>query len=422
MLLFYDKIYFMDPFNSEEREHLLMTSHYYYGISNTKLSEWENVNREVYRLLEDEKIIVNLDVYDAIQKYGGQIAENVLEDLSDDTFCKTSEEQRYSTIWHVLERRMPNALLTQLNELDWNSFRLQADPREFGEYLSEFPRHGKYDNEGLSSEFLSEREKVTSNQSLYPPRYPKERIYINASKVPKYVSKFDDALPLDRGYILSYAIGASLSISQAMLIAAVNNLNLFTDSEVMNSLLSRKVQIAFGKMQDTLKYKQYTRLKKGQSQNEIFVQTIDAMIPDQYFAKLDFLDMIKFRNACAVQLKKFRYYLKSLDETDLNPWEAGYWNDIQNKVDKIASEVDILRDQICEVYRGLFRESIKLVASVGLGIAIMPQNLTLGGALTLLVSKQPLDAIWDGWRKTVEHNRHSLVYLLKVRELMNKAS
>lgn len=423
MLLFYDRIYFMDPFNSEEREHFLETSHYFYGIPNRKLNSWKNVNREVYYLLEDEKIVVNLDIYEAIQKYGRQITENVIADISDDLFCQISENQGYSTIWHILERRMPNALLAHLNEVDWYSFRLQTDFAEFSEYLRSFDKDAD-DFKGYSSEFLAEREKIISNESLYLSRHPKGRVYINASRVPKYEAKHDSdrTLPLDKGYILPYAIGASLSISQAMLVAALNNLNLFTDSEVMNSLLIRKVQIAFGKMRDTLKYKEYTRLKKGLTQNEIFVQTIDSMIPDVYFEKLDFLDMIKLRNACASQLKKFRYYLKSIDETERNPWEPEYWNEIKTIADKLTYEANMLRYQICKVYSDLFRESIKLTASVGLGIAIMPLNLTLGGVLALLVSKEPLDTIWDSWRKTVEHNQNSLVYLLKVQKSIEETS
>lgn len=406
MLLIYDKIYFMDPFNVEEREHLLKTSHYYYGIPNEELDDWETVNREIYYLLEKEGFVVNMDIYDLLNKYGTQIAENVLEDISDSSFCQISKGDDASRIWHILERRMPNALLRQLNEVDWNIFRFQADYHEFTEYLN-MHAHPRF-QEQVFRKYYSCRRKDRDEAN----------VYIKTSEVPKYKSKyeFDKTLPLDKGYILPYTIGASISISQAMLISALKDLSLFTNSEIMNQLLIRKFQIAFDKINSSMKYKEYRELKKKIEQKEIFIQTIDAMIPDVYFDKLDFLDIIKLRNACKEPLERFRFFLRSFSDIESNPWKREYWNEVCTKAEKLNFESKVLQDKICETYKGLFRDTIKLAAGAVLGIAVMPQNLTVGAVLALLASKVPLDSIWETWKNRAELNNHSLIYLLKIQK------
>lgn len=434
MLLFYDKIYFMDPFNVEEREHLIRTSHYFYGIPNNKLHNWETINREIYYLLEKKGLVVNIDIYDLLNKYNRQIAENVFEDISDNSFCQISQEHDVSRIWHILKRRMPDTLLKKLNEIDWNTFRFQVDYHEFREYLErlEHFRDRAVDFNAYNSRFWKERDNLLHRNELrgikgpfgrynFDSSYQIDRttdVYIKTSNVPKYEAKdnCNKTLPLDKGYLLPYTIGASISISQAMLVAALYNLSLFTNSEIMNRLLVRKFQIAFEKINRSMKFKEYTELKKKMEQKEIFIQTIDSMIPDVYFNKLDFLDIIKLRNACEKPLKKFRYFLRAFSDIRSNPWESEYWDEVLNTAEKVSFESKALQDKICETYKNLFRNSIKLIAGAGLGIAVMPQNLTVGAALALLASKEPLDAIWKTWKNRAELNNHSLIYLLKIQK------
>ncbi|MDI6886896.1 MAG: hypothetical protein QMD22_11275, partial [archaeon] len=61
-------------------------------------------------------------------------------------------------------------------------------------------------------------------------------------------------------------------------------------------------------------------------------------------------------------------------------------------------------------------DTIKLAAGAVLGIAVMPQNLTVGAVLALLASKVPLDSIWETWKNRAELNNHSLIYLLKIQK------
>lgn len=409
-ILYYDRIYFMDPYNLSQRENLIQTSHYYDGVNFERL-QWAEIIENVYRPLEGEGWIEGVDIYPMIKKYDSELTENTIDDITDPTYCSYSfgdiDLNVEQVSWHVIEERTPPSLITKLQEVDWKDFK-SAIAKNAAVYA---PFNNLYYGKFLS--FPEEYYKAIESSSL-EKKYTK--IFIPAEKCPivsrKYGLNASPKLEDVSGYVLPYAIGASISINQAILFAALNRLSVFTDSLTQHFLLKRKCQNAVEIYQNPQKFMQNVKVLQSIKETDIVFTLFDDLIPDYYFSKIPIEKIIKFRKKHESELKNLRSYMLEIRNCLTNPWDDSYLEQVLKICDQAKRETKSLRREFSRVTRNLKRDSIKATAGTLLGLAAMPVSISLGAVLAAFVSKTPLDDIWAAWRRKSDLSEHELTYLL----------
>lgn len=424
-LLYFDKVHFIDPFSLDEQQNLLTTSHYYNGVSLDDRDHFQEVVREVYYFLEDQGVIYSENILPLIKEYGRELTANSLDDISDDVFCSYSygdiDINVEKVTWHILEQRMPPQMLEVLENVSWSKFRkeiaqsavIYTDIDSAAKYLSFESEFYKY---------LPKRKQLRKNGQF-------TRTYVVAKDAP-YTSRgswgndpdFDKAF-LSTGYIVPYALGASISITQSMLYAARNNLALFTDSDTMYYLLARKCQRAMQRANRTIaEIRLYDELLRKLKENDIAIAAIDSVISPTALDALDFVQILQLRKAYAPQLQEFRSYLSGLGILKTMPWETGYYDELRQRTIDLKREIKLLQDGLVKTFNKIFRSSLQATLGVGLGIAIMPHSVTFGTALALLAAKDiPLAPLFELWNASIEKRNHSLSYLINMETKAKRA-
>lgn len=418
-IFYYDRIYFLDPYNLSQREKLITTSHYYDGIDFGHRHEWAEAIEKIYRPLEDEGWIEGVDIYPLIKKYDRELTENTIDDITDPIYCSYSfgdiDVNVEKVSWHVIEERTPPTLITNLQEVEWKEFRKEVAKNAAIYAPFNDPYYGKY---------LSFKEEYY--EALESPSLAKRfaNIYIPVEKCPQDSSRHGFGESSDpngvSGYVFPYAIGASISINQALLFAALNGLSVFTDSLTQHFLLKRKCQNAIEVYHNPEKLKQNTKVLQSIKETDIVFSLFDDLIPDSYLNEMPIEQIIKFRKKHESELNNLRSYMLEIRNSLSNPWDEGYLEQILKICDQAKRETKSLRREFRQVTRNLKRDTIKATAGTILGLAAMPVSISLGAVIAAFVSKTPLDDIWTAWRRKSDLSEHDLTYLLLLEDTFHR--
>lgn len=393
-ILYFDEIAFIDPLNPDDRDNALSSipterlGRYGKWLSN----KWYSI-REDYSYLAKEGIIRIIDPSPFLEEWDMLFLASLKSDLSDDMFIKLSFLAG-PMVWNMLRSKMPPSIFAMLD-----------------------PRGGTFvEAMGRLEELYTDHPRTVFKISKWFGEYT------------KYVAR---GLYTGEGdvYSLSYPQGASLNLTQALLVSEFENIYLWTDNNVHHSLLLRKFQRAIEHPELMTVRRIIVRETSDELMKRQLIATniIETLIPHPSLSNLSLQDVVKYRRACEKDLVRFRTLVRKISaDIEVAPWDTKFESEIRKNIDtEVLPAVRELQDELEGVYVSLFgRLAKRTLASFAAGGTALISTLFSGlppfALLTLscsalaavlgYTSVELVEALIE--KKRVRQN--SLSYILKI--------
>jgi hypothetical protein len=407
--LLFDTLYFLDCEPWFIRR--LITHQKQAGLAeNSEASDIEHV----YQLLKDQGIVRVIDAHRIVQENDDLLTVNVVNDISDDEFCRLASP--YSAdVWSILRDRIPPSLLKTLYPgagTFSESISLQALINADGDISRISNEHDK-----RFAEFRWGAQGLTRDQAL--------EIFLGARGY-RYVIGGNPHIDLP-SYEFPFLQASSLRINECLIVAALNDYVPFTDSAIHDTLLRSKVSrvLVAVDSQPELKRRLSIDLPVKFPAQSIALEILDRIIPENALGSLSVEDLLWYRARNAKLLARFHSYLDQLaaEVEGVTPED-----DYEKKVKKLVSarvlaEIQKARDDLASSYENAFGGIVapSAVAATSTVIATLFSGLSLwhvllAGAVAegaVLVSKSP-DALIQAWKGRRVSGRSPLAYLAGV--------
>lgn len=400
-VLLFDQVGFVDTQPAFVRQELM--SH----VINDRKERLEL--ESAYRFLEGEAVVELIDPGNLLVEHDSLVTGNVITDISDDEYCQIAVRHSASD-WRVLRSRIPPTFL-----------------KEF------YPGAGTY-AEAISLQAIIQAggalDRVTDARTRKFAEFrwrrmsaeEAEKFFLNSRY--RFVVGGNPHIELE-AYQLPFLHASSLRTNEALLIASIGDWIPFTDSQVHNRLLMRKVQLAKERAAANPAVIEYyeSGLPLRLPANDLAVALLDRLIPGEELDRRSLQELLIYRRKHTDQLRRLREKLAEF-ATGVNVAKAGpeYFQEVQRLVNsKLVPEIGKIRDDLTNKYEDAFGKLMlrsaqvtvpTLVASVLGGLSIPAVLLACTGAeATMLATVGVAETvkIWQTWR---ESRRTSFSYLL----------
>jgi hypothetical protein len=228
---------------------------------------------------------------------------------------------------------------------------------------------------------------------------------------------------------LPFRLGLSLTISQALLIAEEESVIPLTDMPLMHKLLLKKYKRA-GRGPDGWSEEIIARRTLAENLKfELLSLNVAArIVPNRELAQRSIQEIIKYRENCKGELRRFRAFLWSVtDDIESQPLSPEFRKDVLKLIDqKIEPELQKLSDEMHSTYEKMFgrlvakvgKAALKAVAG-GLGPLVLAAIGGLNPGLALALSSSTavsvgllsLPELVDYWQNKKILRRNSVAYL-----------
>jgi hypothetical protein len=276
--ILYEEIVFVDPLEELFREFLITSDKGCQFVPLSVLQRW-NENQESWNSLRNAGVIRILDPLPTIAEHDALLSAAYAADMADEMFVQTAEhEGKAAGPWKVLESRIPTTVNNSFREHKALSGKLSGSPPRPDHYIFSDYQVGvfaweRYDHRGWREYLLEKlggrkansffaRRMVDSqarNSIDSSPLSPYEQLYLsgggtcteNGRQFGAHPYRYVDTVSFSTGEpirILAFSQGASLSISQALLLADVHGLTPVTDNGLHQQLLSLKYRRALSNL------------------------------------------------------------------------------------------------------------------------------------------------------------------------------
>lgn len=362
-----------------------------------------------YQFLEAEGVVELIDPGNMLIEHDSLITRNVITDISDNEYCQIAVRHSAND-WAVLRSRIPPTLLKEL-----------------------YPGAGTY-AEAISLQAIiqagGDKDRIAHPQvrNFATFRWPEmsgERAeeYFLQSRY-RYVIGGNPYVELE-ALKLPFLHASSLRTNEALLIASLGDWIPFTDSQVHNNLLMRKVQLAKDRTASNPAVIQYyeSDLPLSLPASDLAVSLLDRLISDEELDRRSFEDIVIYRRQNADPLRRLREKLAEF-AAGVNVGKAGpeYFHEINRLVDsKLVPEIGKIRDDLTTKYEDAFGK-LKLrsaqvtvptlVGSVFGGLSIPAVLLACVAAEAAMLGTAGVAETVKVWQTRRESRRSSFSYLL----------
>jgi hypothetical protein len=379
------------------------------GSERAKVDQLEND----YNLLREEGFVQNLDAAGIAHEHDELLTINLINDISNDEFCKVAIESSADT-WSILRERIPPTLLKTL-----------------------------YPGAGTFSEAISLQALIEANGDPNLIANEHDRRFASFRWNPKALTR-DSAMEEFLKSRYRYVIGgnphielpsyefpflhaSSLRINECLIAAALNGYVPYTESRVHDSLLRLKVDRALTAIdtQPELKRRLSIDLPLRFPMQSLAVEVVDRLIPDDVLNRLAVKDLLLYRSRNEKLLRRFHCYLEMLSAEigDVIPGDE-YNKRVRRIVSsKMLPELQKARDDLVASYEDAFG-GIAVSSGVGVLSAVSVTvfggldlwHVLLAGALAegvVLATKAPTELL-KAWKGRRESGRSPMAYVAGV--------
>jgi hypothetical protein len=189
--------------------------------------------------------------------------------------------------------------------------------------------------------------------------HPRE-VFGMAKPFGEYAKYFASGLITGEGdvYSLSYPQGASLNLTQALLVADQEGVGLFTDHDVHHSLLLNRFRRASAHPEITSVRRIITRATPAELLRHqlVAVNVMEAALPSTSLTRLSIQDCVRLREEAQGELERFRTLVAGVSaEIERSPWDQEFEQAMRKAIaTKIMPELKKLEDGLGNVYTNLF--------------------------------------------------------------------
>jgi hypothetical protein len=368
---------------------------------------------EDYTLLLREGLIRTLDATSIARDHDELLTTNVINDVTDDEFCKACVAYSAET-WGILRERIPRSLLREL-----------------------------YPGVGTFSEAISLQAIINSNGNIdligteWIRRFAEFRwggsnpinreraleIFLEARGY-RYVIGGDGGHTELPAYRFPFLQASSLRINECLIAAAQNGLIPYTDSSIHDALLRLKVGRALVALEASpeLKRQLSIEIPLRFPQQSVAVEILKYLIPDEALERAPITDILRYRSKHARLLSRFQSYLEILS-SEIEDVSAGY--EYEKKIRRIVSskvlpEIENARDNLASSYEEAFgglvsASAVSLSSTIGATVfgGLDLWHILLAGALAeggVLAAKAPAELI-GAWKGRKKNQRSPLAYV-----------
>ena len=364
-----------------------------------------------YQFLEGEGVLELFNPGDLLVEYDALLTANTITDISDDEYCQTAIRHSAND-WSILRSRIPPTFLKTF-----------------------YPGAGTY-SEAISLQAIihaeGERDRIPdphvrgfADFRWSQMSYKEAEEYFLKSRY-RYVVGGNPVIELE-AYQLPFLHASSLRTNEALLIASLGNWIPFTDSQIHNKLLTRKVQLAKDSASTNPAVTRYyeSDLPLRLPVRDLAVALLDRLVSDEELDRRSLQDLLVYRRQNADQLRRLRERLSEL-ASSVNIGKAGteYYHEMQKLVNsKIVPEIGKIRDDLAAKYEEAFGKltlrsaqvtAPTLVASILGGLSIPTILLACAAAEGTMLATTGIAEIVKVWQTRRDSRRSSFSFLLEL--------
>ncbi|USK98224.1 hypothetical protein [Bacillus tropicus] len=359
-----------------------------------------------YSYLASEGVVHFLDPIEIINNNDELLTFNILDDISDDKFCKLAIQYSSNT-WEILRERIPPSFLKEF----------YPGAGTFAEAISlQALINAKGNREQLddwSRKFVDFRWKninVEEAWEIFSQRY-------------RGVIGGNPHIELE-AYELPFLHASALRLNEALLVCSTNNYIPFTDSKIHDRLLINKTSRAVEEVVSNPELYEYitTNLPLNLPQQHLSLIVLDKLIPEQELEKRSLQELIEYRQENQEPLRRLREKIAEVSTSiELGKEGLNYQASMNRLVDsKIVPEITKTRDEVLKKYEEAFgRLSLRSLQATGATLittSLAGMGLTeilIAGAVaqTGVLTTVGANEVVKIWQASKDRKRNSFSYL-----------
>jgi hypothetical protein len=152
-------------------------------------------------------------------------------------------------------------------------------------------------------------------------------------------------------------------------------------------------------------------------------EIVTEVVPRNIILKKSTKDLLQYKEACIDLKQKFRTYLWGLEASiSSDPWDGNFPVELDRIVKKeIVPEVQRIREQKIVIWEKLFSQTLKPLASLQAGPALVGIQLVVGLSFweilalsTSVIASASLKPLVDAWQEERSLRRNALFFLLRL--------
>jgi hypothetical protein len=455
LAILYEEVVFVDPLEELFREFLLSSDKGCQFVPNSVRQRW-NENQESWNRLRDAGVIRIIDPVPSIGDHDALLTAAYAADMADKVFVETAErEGRAAGPWKMLESRIPptvNKSFREHNALSANLLGNTSPSKQhaFSDYQIGVFAWEQYDHFGWR-EYVLEKlggrkakglggravgadvRKSLDSSSLSPY----EQLFLSGGGTctedgqpfGEHPYTYVDTASFSTGEpirILSFSQGASLNISQALVLADLHGLTPVTDNALHQQLLSLKYRRALSNLSLVERSAVPRRSFEELERYSIIARAvlIEALSPN-FLRQLSLDEVLRFRQENLKSLERFWVKLRDLShELDEVPIGPGFDAKLSKLIDRaVLPELHTLAESLENSKRIMYGSLLSKMAAGVPASTLLSLFAGMSGAQLLALSVGAgiaafgigVPSIVDYWKEKARVGQHWLTLVLDIR-------
>ena len=462
LAILYEEIVFVDPLEELFREFLISSDRGCQFVPLSVRQRW-NENQESWDSLRNAGVIRVIDPLTTISKHDALLSASYAADMADEVFVNTAElEGRAAGPWKMLESRIPSTVNNSFREHKALSCKLagsqpQSDHHTLSDYQVGVFAWEHYDHYGwreyvieklggrkatdFSGRWIDSKDRESLDSS---PLSPYEQLYLSGGGTCTEDGRPFGAHPYDYINTVSFSTGepirilacsqgASLSISQALLLADVYGLTPVTDNSLHQQLLSLKYRRALRNLPLFENTRTPRRSLETLERYAIIARAvlIEALSPN-FLRQLSLEQVLGFREENRKSLERFWIKLRDLShDLDDVPIGPGFDAKLSTLMDHaVLPELQAVADSLDISRRKMYGSLLSKIAAGVPASTVVSLFAGMSGAQLLALSVgagiaafgMSIPSIMDYWQDKAKVGQNWLTLVTDLRRIAGDRS
>lgn len=444
--LLYEEIVFIDPLDEPFREFLISSDKGCQYVPASVRAKWKE-NQESWNILREAEILKMVDPLPIIQENDQILTASYAADIADESFVQLAErEGQAAGPWKMLESRLPPSVNASFLNHDAISKKLKKSKRDLGHHIVSDYQNGvfaweQYDHHGYREYLLEKLGGRPASNVVKSYSDSRKRAVLDASPLSAYEQLYlsgggtckEDGQPFglhpytyvdtasdpngEPIRILAFSQGASLSISQALLIADIHGFTPVTDNALHQQLLTLKYKRALDNI-SLIKRSSIPRrsLDILEQYSVIARAVLLETLSSSFLSKLSMQEILKYREGNQDALERFWLKIREIShELDGLEVNQDFETQLTKLIDKLVmpefqSLIDSLKFSRTKMFGSLVSKlstavPASTIISIFAGLS-GAEMLALGvgaGIGAFGISLPSFIEYWEGKRKLGKH-------------------
>jgi hypothetical protein len=458
LAILYEEIVFIDPLEELFREFLITSDKGCQFVPPQVRERWRE-NQQSWEVLRKAGVVRVIDPCPTLAEYDSLLTAAFAADMADVEFVEGAErEGKAAGPWKMLRSRIPPSVNDAIRTHQSLSERL--GPTEYyteSDYQIGVYAWEHYDHYGFREYVL---EKLGGRQAQGPawggdpevrrthlrevrdtidssPLTAYEQLYLsgggtcteNGRPFGQHPCTYVDTVSFSGGEpirILAFSQGASISISQALLLADLHGFTPVTDSRLHQQLLTLKYRRAVANLSHTERTTAHHRSVELLERYAIVARGIllEALSP-AFLQQLSLDQILRFREENGKALERFwvkmRELSRDLDDVPLGPGFEGRLSRLMDQV--VVPEMQSVRDSLDASRRRMYGSLLSKIAAGVPASAVVSVFAGMSGAQLLALSVgaglaafgMSVPAVMEYWQERTKLGQNWLAFVTDLR-------